>query len=181
MKKLIIIIAILFSLGIGAYADKSVYNTDSQSYQVSINKEIPNFQIVDKYLARGGQPSNLGLVILSKLGYKTVINLRTGDDGKKEAALVLLLGMNYYNIPMSPSHAPKKEDVEKIMSIISKEGINHVFIHCKEGADRTGVVVAAYRMSFYGWPSWMAAAEAKYYGLKWYQFGKKEFIKEWGN
>ena len=39
-----------------------------------------------------------------------------------------------------------------------------VLVHCRYGKDRTGVVIAAYRVVHEGWEPKAAAAEAKRYG-----------------
>ena len=52
-----------------------------------------------------------------------------------------------------------------------------VFVHCKHGADRTGVIVACYRMRQDGWSTARAMDEAKLYGLSAFQIGMKRYIR----
>jgi protein tyrosine/serine phosphatase len=40
-----------------------------------------------------------------------------------------------------------------------------VFVHCRQGQDRTGIVVAAYRMKTDGWPLDLAEAEMESFGF----------------
>ncbi|MGH9869497.1 MAG: hypothetical protein ACREAA_15195 [Candidatus Polarisedimenticolia bacterium] len=53
-------------------------------------------------------------------------------------------------------------------------------MHCKHGRDRTGVIVAAHRMSHEGWATERAYQEAKGFGLGWWQFRMKGFLKDFG-
>ena len=69
--------------------------------------------------------------------------------------------------------------VERALAIINDPANQPVFVHCKHGADRTGTVVAIYRITHDGWSSEQALHEAKKYGLSWIQFGMKDFIKDY--
>jgi hypothetical protein len=51
-----------------------------------------------------------------------------------------------------------------------------VFVHCRLGMDRTGVVVAAYRIAREHWANQQALAEAESLGMHWYSSGMKRFI-----
>ena len=54
-----------------------------------------------------------------------------------------------------------------------------VFIHCQRGADRTGTVIACYRILTQGWTNAQAMKEAESLGLASFQTGKKHFILGW--
>ena len=43
-----------------------------------------------------------------------------------------------------------------------------VLVHCKDGVDRTGMIVAIYRMTPEGWTSNDALAEAERFGMRRY-------------
>jgi protein tyrosine/serine phosphatase len=53
-----------------------------------------------------------------------------------------------------------------------------VFIHCKHGCDRTGTMVACYRIQHDGWSAKTALQEAVTYGLSKWERGMKRFIRE---
>ena len=55
-----------------------------------------------------------------------------------------------------------------------------VFIHCQHGCDRTGTIVACYRMKHDQWTFEKAIAEANHYGLSMFERGMKRFIQDFG-
>lgn len=102
-----------------------------------------NYKQIDKYLSRSAQPTLKELKWLKKQGVTDVVNLRTmevPDIDYNEAEAVKKLGMKYHNIP-SVSMYPKKENVGKFLDIVegAKQNGGKVHVHCKEGADRTGM------------------------------------------
>jgi len=54
-----------------------------------------------------------------------------------------------------------------------------VFLHCRQGQDRTGIVVAAYRMKVDGWSLADAEAEMRSFGFHDIWMELKEFIREY--
>jgi tyrosine-protein phosphatase SIW14 len=143
-------------------------------------KELPNFHRVNERLFRGGQPKPGGFERLGQLGIKTVVNLRDDDDRENQEQLdVEHAGLRYFNIPLGRLGRPEDKQIEQVLSIINNPENHPVFVHCAHGADRTGVVIAVYRISQEGWTGEQAKAEAKRYGLKPWQIGKKDYINDY--
>ncbi|MFL6229451.1 MAG: fused DSP-PTPase phosphatase/NAD kinase-like protein [Pyrinomonadaceae bacterium] len=143
-------------------------------------RELPNFHQVNARLYRGGQPKVGGLQRLASLGVKTVVNLR-GDDEHlaAEEREAKSLGMKFFNLPLSMGARPSREQIARALAIIEAQGNQPVFIHCHKGSDRTGVVVAAYRITHDHWTAEEAQREADRYGMGWWQHGKKDFISDY--
>lgn len=143
-------------------------------------KELPNFQKVSDRLYRGGQPAKGGLKKLVELGVTTIVNLRGEDDNtraeQKEAAA---LGLRYYALPMGGLSRPSDAEIERALEIINDTENGTVFIHCKHGSDRTGTVIACYRMSQEGYTVEQAQREAKRYGMHWVQFRMRGYIGDY--
>ena len=137
---------------------------------------IPNFHQVNGHIYRGGQPSDEGWTGLAQLGVKTVIDLRLEDEHptQLEAQAVQAAGMRYVNIPMHGVVAPSDEQIAQVLALLDSE--SPVFVHCKRGADRTGAVIACYRMAHDRWDNQRAMKEAKSYGMSWLQFGIKDYV-----
>lgn len=111
---------------------------------------------------RGAQPTSEGYATLKKMGIRTIVNLRTTESEKKavEAA-----GMKSVEIPLGMFNNGDAEKVDKIVAVMADPSNRPVFVHCKLGQDRTGVVVAAYRMKIEQWPLRLAEAEMESFGF----------------
>jgi len=141
-------------------------------------KGVPNFHVVNEQVLRGGQPTGTGFRNLADMGVKTIIDLQEeGDRAHDEKKLVKALGMDYVNIPMKGMTTPKEKQISHALKALDKDG--PVFIHCKRGADRTGVVIACYRVQHDGWDNQKALSEARDYGMSWYQFPLQRYVKSY--
>ncbi|HEX8178772.1 MAG TPA: sulfur transferase domain-containing protein [Pyrinomonadaceae bacterium] len=141
--------------------------------------ELPNFHQVNAQLYRGAQPKAGGLAQLARLGIKTIINLRADDDREDaEEREARALGLGYYNVPLPGLSRPKDAAVERALALINDARLQPVFVHCKRGADRTGTIIACYRIRHDGWTAEAATSEAKRYGLSWFERGMKDYIKD---
>lgn len=135
-----------------------------------------NFAKVNEQLYRGGQPDILGLEQLQALGVKSIINLRqTNDLWKAEAAAARRCGMAYTNIGLSNIDAPTDAQVARVLAAIETLP-PPVFIHCQFGADRTGTIVACYRIAHDNWANAKALQEAVAYGISPYEVGMRRYI-----
>lgn len=141
---------------------------------------VANFHVVNRRLYRGGQPSDLGFQELAKLGVKTVLDLREPDArSQAEKKAVEAAGMKYVNVPFYGTSTPSPAQVANALSILNAKENGTVFIHCRRGADRTGTVVAAYRISHDGWTNAKALDEAKGLGMAWIAVGMHHFIRDY--
>lgn len=128
---------------------------------------VPNFHKVNDGLYRGGQPSREGFYSLAKLGIRTVIDLRIPDGAANhEKTVVESLGMRYVHIPLHGGELPTPGDIDHAFSILCDASQWPVFVHCREGKDRTGMIIACYRISHDGWTNMRALAEAKSYAFR---------------
>ncbi len=142
--------------------------------------DLPNFHKVNEQLYRGGQPKSGGVKKLAELGIKTIVNLRGSDETTRaEEAEARAAGLAYFNIPLPGFSRPTHAQVARVMAIIENEGNGPVFIHCRRGSDRTGTVVAIYRISQHNWTASQAMNEAKRLGLSWFEFGMKDYISDY--
>ena len=137
---------------------------------------IPNFHQVNDRVFRGGQPPSQTWPDLAKLGVTLVVDLRREDEHSSvaEAQSVQAAGMRYINIPMKGVVAPGTEQVNKILGLLNSQ--DRIFIHCKRGSDRTGAMIACYRIEHDHWDRKRALAEAKSFGMSWDQFGLKHYV-----
>jgi tyrosine-protein phosphatase SIW14 len=139
---------------------------------------IDNFYQVDAHVYRGGQPTDEGFAHLARIGVKTVIDLREADErSKAEESVVTAAGMAYVNIPMTGLTPPTESEISKILGILEDDNTGPVFVHCKRGADRTGAVVASYRIDHDHWDNAHALKEAMAKGMSFFQFPRQNYIR----
>jgi protein tyrosine/serine phosphatase len=104
-------------------------------------------------LYRGAQPTSEGFTNLRNLGIDTIVRLSLGEEGAaREQSEVEALGMQFVGIPWSSQESPTPEQVTAFFEVFDDPGHARVFVHCKAGADRTGVMIALYRISIDRWP-----------------------------
>ncbi len=139
--------------------------------------ELPNFHLINSQLYRGAQPKAGGLQKLKAMGIKTIVNLRGEDDQTRaEGEEAQRLGLRYYSIALPGFSKPKDEEVQRVLDIINAPENQPVFVHCRHGEDRTGTIIACYRITHDGWTAAAAKKEAEQRGLSWTEFGMKRYI-----
>lgn len=138
---------------------------------------VPNFQQVNGRIYRGGQPSDYGFKFIARLGVKTVIDLRreSGEEADEEK-LVSAAGLRFINIPMDDLRAPTDAQIALALAVLANRSAGPVFIHCRRGADRTGTVIACYRIAFEHWRNRQALDEARSRGMSIFERGMRRYI-----
>jgi len=156
---------VLFSLSLPVFAGSSV-------------QSIHNFYQVDNHVYRGAQPDEEGFQYLAKIGVKTVVDLRASEErSDEERKLVAAAGMNYVHVPMTGLTPPSEDEISKVLRILEDSSTGPVFVHCKRGADRTGTVIAAYRIDHDGWDNARALSEAMSFRMSSLQFPRMNYIR----
>lgn len=139
------------------------HESDSRNSGMQIDKDlIPDFSEVTPTLYRGGQPKERGFEALAKMGFQIVVDLRR--DGDSERDEVTRLGMQYVSMPWQCSF-PKESVFADFMTLIRTNPGKKIFVHCRAGDDRTGMMVAAYRMAEEGWSAERAKKEMITFGF----------------
>ena len=140
---------------------------------------LPYFGNVSTQLYRGAQPQDTGFAELKKLGIGIVVNLRhEPDEIARERGLVEQQGMQYVSIPWRGKQDPKTEDVAQFLELLRASPDKKVFVHCERGAERTGVMVACYRISSERWTAEQALNEMEAFRFRGLLFGHlKKFVR----
>jgi len=141
---------------------------------------LPNFGTISQQLSRGGQPNPAGFEELKKMGIDIVVNLRH-DTAEiiREQVLVQTQGMQYLSIPWRGSNNPSVAQIVQFLELLRANPDKKVFVHCERGAERTGVMVATYRMSRQHWTAEQALNEMELFGFRAMRFGHlKKFVQD---
>jgi protein tyrosine/serine phosphatase len=158
-----------------------LFSATAAAQKATAHAELPRFQQVSERLYRGAQPRAGDIDRLRALGINTVINLRgSSKRTRAEEAEVRAVGLNYFNVGLPNWGRPQDMRVARILEIINAPENGRVFIHCKDGVDRTGMIVAIYRMMNEGWNTNDALAEAERYGMRRIQFWMRDYAEDYG-
>jgi tyrosine-protein phosphatase SIW14 len=154
------------SICVAAHAQESHAAPSNVPHAFAVKRAVagvPNFGEVTASLYRGGQPSDAGFESLAKMGVGIVIDFREGGR-ENEREQVTKRGMQYISIPWHCAH-PDHQTVAKFLGALRENSGKKVFVHCHAGVDRTGVMIAAYRMNEQGWTNWEAFKEMEAFGF----------------
>ena len=137
---------------------------------------LPRFGRVSPTIYRGAQPEEGGFTLLKAMGIRTVVNLRYRH---RERETVEAAGMRSVEIPMNSFSRVDENTVRQVLAILADTDNHPVFLHCRHGKDRTGMIIALYRMTYQGWSKEAAVAEMKDYGFNDTLFQLKNYVRDY--
>lgn len=115
---------------------------------------------VTKGIYRGSQ-EDISEKLLTK-NIKSILKLNA-DDMMDEYRFCEKNDIEFCDVVLSEFKKPSKRDLDALINIIKNNymvKLRPLFIHCKHGHERTGIVIAHYRMKIEGWSKWKAIKEA---------------------
>ena len=121
-----------------------------------------NFLEVTHGIYRGGHPDAAGVKYLKAMGIKTIVDLEVDD--MVEATPVAIAeeeldawkaGIKIERFPMSafqPAVSQEFDDhIDAILATLRDDTKKPIYVHCKHGQDRTGLVVGIERVELESW------------------------------
>jgi tyrosine-protein phosphatase SIW14 len=111
-----------------------------------------NLHRVDARVWRSSQPTRQDFRKLEQDGIGEVLCLRRWHSDKEEAP-----GLKRHHVRMNAGEIRDEDIVAALRVMVAAE--KPLLVHCFHGADRTGVVIAMYRMVVQDWPRAQAIAE----------------------
>jgi len=118
------------------------------------SKHFKNLYKVNNVLYRSEQPSKKGFKTLELIEVKTILNLRRLKDDNKKAKH---FNFKLIHQPIKTKALNEKDILEALLAIQNSEP--PVLVHCWHGSDRTGTIIAAYRMVIENWTKAQAIEE----------------------
>lgn len=139
-----------------------------------LSRFVGNFSEVSPGVYRGARPTPAALRILAVRGIRSDLSLQGGSAGRRaldwligafdgserpeavagEGALVRGLGMTFFSAPLNSFFRldePETRLVVDALVFMHDPAHQPVFVHCAHGDDRTGLIVALYRVRYEGW------------------------------
>lgn len=116
---------------------------------------VQNLYRIEDGFFRGAQPSEAGFRELAGLGVKTVLDLAAGGG---DTAFVRDGSLKLVHIPLR-AWGLNDDRVLEALRIMADPANRPLMIHCQHGADRTGALVALYRVVVQGWTKEKAVEE----------------------
>ena len=126
-------------------AEKATHQKDDWGKKVK-SENLKNLHKVNKNIYRSAQPNREGFKELKKIGANSVLCLRSKNV---DAKLTHNLGLDIQFLKMDASKISEK-DIINALSII-KKAPKPILVHCFHGSDRTGAVIAIYRVVYEDW------------------------------
>jgi protein tyrosine/serine phosphatase len=144
---------------------------NDQGTQLPDINNIFRFGKVNNKLYRGGLPTDSDLLALRNFRIKTIVSFRgLGDPTEPaqvaaEKAAVENLGMKFVNIQVPFDKPVPDKTINAFFNTVNNPQNQPLFVHCKGGRDRTGTMVAFYRIKFEGFLPEQALKEMQSYAF----------------
>lgn len=143
----------------------------------SAQVDITRFRRVDDNVYCGHQPPPQGYAQLKQMGIKTVLDLRGGIIHRPhEEKEVKGVGMQYHSMRLSGIWEPHDHQMAEILAILEDPNQTPVFVHCRRGDDRAGMVIACYRIHHDHWTNQQALTAARQDGLNFLEVLMQRYI-----
>lgn len=111
-----------------------------------IGSKVSNWYKVDDHLYRSAQPDDAGMKEIETFGIKNVLTLRDFHDDTEK---VKKTSLKANRVEMSAGSVTADEVAAALRIIQKSDG--PILVHCWHGSDRTGTVVAFYRILIQNW------------------------------
>ena len=170
-------------------ADEEVATGSESALTSSTGTPPANFLMVRPGLYRGGHPDAAGLDHLKSLGIKRIVNLEVSDfveatpwaisdelDGASKR------GMKELRYPMSAFEPAASDEFDQHQTELTKllataTPSDPIYVHCKHGQDRTGLVIGLEPVEVEHWAPAKAHAEMVKIGFHTFFLGLEEYFE----
>lgn len=127
---------------------------------------------------RGPRPESAAdWIQLGKLGITTILSLECGwfeflhGEMNQEFDDAVDAQIQPIHIQLGDFFPPSAQSLDRIYNLITYPSSGKVYVHCLHGVDRTGLVIAAYRVRAQKWKVDGAIAEMEALGFhRWFYF-----------
>jgi len=165
MKTLLLTLILIAFSACSSYKGEEFLQRKEHYAKPILFLDLKNLHKVDDRLYRSSQPSAEDFQKLYQYGIKYDLNLRQLHDDEDELKNIPI---KKYHIPINTSKMSYEQLVEAVAYLASRDG--KTLVHCLHGSDRTGTVVAGYRIAVNDWSKEKAIDELKNGGFGYHKF-----------
>jgi protein tyrosine/serine phosphatase len=142
-------------------------------------EDLPNLVKVNEDLLRGGRPTAAGMKKLKALGVTTILNIENSEEHiEADRKFAAANGLRFISVPFATFKKPTDEKVDYVLKIMRDRSMGRVYLHCKHGRDRTGMIMGLYRVEADGWHPKTAYQEMKDRGFRTILWELKDYYKD---
>jgi tyrosine-protein phosphatase SIW14 len=116
-------------------------------------ENLPNYAQVTENIYRGGRPTSAGISQLKAQGIKTIIDIENNMPivHQEENLVTKSGGMKFVSSPMDWQTTPDDGQIDSLLKMLTDAQNFPIYLHCRHGEDRTGLVIGLYRVLVQSW------------------------------
>ena len=144
-RRMLAIVALVLVSFVPAFAASPSVRPATWAVAVAA-KGVDNLYRIEPDLYRSAQPQSVGFRELEALGVRTILDVESpADEGLARGSSLKL-----FHVPMT-AFGLRDDRVLEALRIMADPANRPILVHCRQGADRTGAMVALYRVVVQGW------------------------------
>jgi len=151
----------------GAEESRQSQRPPTRDFMPPLRVEAPVVLCIDDKPTVGGQPSDDAYANAMASGFRSVVTLRSPNDGVdllRERFMVEKNRLRYFNLP-PVAELPRLEQLEKFLGLVRDQANHPMLINCAF-AERVAPYMMIFHMVEQGWSESKATEEAVRSGLK---------------
>lgn len=137
-------------------APQGIAQTERKAEWAKPVDQVANLYRVTPHFYRSAKLGPENLPVIETLGIKTVVSLRAFH---KDFDLLAQTNIKAISVPINTWNIKDSKVVDALRAIRAAEQNGPVLLHCQHGADRTGLIVAMYRLIYQQWSKEAALEE----------------------
>ena len=160
---------------VAAWSNSSPAPLSDTSAQVTTT--LPVFHRLDANYTRGAEPASGGIETLSRLGVKTVVDLRSIYDHTDDVGMAAeQAGLRYYWLPLGVWNPATDAQAREFVALVTDESKGPFYVFCDDGMHRTGEMSAIYRVAHDRWSVEQALQEMDQVGFNPYYYSLRSYV-----
>jgi protein tyrosine/serine phosphatase len=144
----------------------------------TVQPNVPKFLEVTPNIFRSGRPDPQGVKDLIEQGLKTDLDLENATSAVEAEQKNIGNQIKFISEPMSVLAKPSDAEVDQDLAILNDPSNFPVLVHCEQGEDRSGLIVALYRVETQKWTPEAAYQEWVANGFHQYLVNLSNYFKK---